>query len=840
MAIALSGAEWTLRCEHCAHAGAPAGLMNRTLKASVPGCAHQALESAGLLQSTDIGDGEAGQEWVGHADWCWERTFDVSAEVLQHQQVDLEFESIDTVAQVRVNGTPVGNVANQFHPQRFGVRHLLRAKGNEICVSIRAPVPWVRERERERGTRPVNGGWTPYPFVRKSACSFGWDWGPRAPSSGLGPVRLEAWNGVRIASVRPLVTKCTEHEAVVHVHVDLQWADQSVGVRAPCMVRARLSGPDGRHWSAEATVVEGTCVVPLIVPQPRRWWPRERGAQELHDLRVQVTPLRQGDIDTVLETRQPLDSWRKRIGLRSVELDTRIDEYGQRFAIVVNGQPVFCKGANWIPSSLHPIGVESDRSRRLLELACEANLNMLRVWGGGIYEPDSFYERCDELGILVWQDFMFACATYPEEEPYPQLIEREARYQVARLSCHPSVVLWCGGNEDVLAWQSWGFRQQLRPGQTWGQHYWLTMLPSVCSEIDSTRPYWPESPWSGSLDVHANDPTMGDRHTWDLQVEEYRTQVPRFVSECGHQSPANLRTLREALGDSALTIGGAALAHRQRAGGGDHAQYAQPLAQHFHAALDFDQWLYQAHLLQARAMALACTWLRANAPRAMGFLFWQWNDVWTGPTWSAVDVRLRTKPIWHALQRAAAARMVSVEPLGAKGVTNGGQSGDLRAAVVNDKAHEWSCHVLVSRMTLQGKELASARERVQVAPWGVDSTLNVEHMVGPPTDPTAECLMVEADGVRGWWMYRREILLKHQPALIQWHTTGRGRMWTVHVRARSLVRDLWIEPRCAWVTCAPNLLTLLPGEEASIYMELQHPADTSPSLRIHAAGGVEF
>jgi beta-mannosidase len=480
----------------------------------------------------------------------------------------------------------------------------------------------------------------------------------------------------------------------------------------------------------------------------------------------------------------------------------------------------------------------TERYNALLEAACEANLNMLRVWGGGIYETEHFYERCDELGLMVWQDFMFACATYPEDEPYPELVVREARHQVARLASHPSVVLWCGGNEDVLAWQSWGFREQLAPGQSWGRKYWLELLPRVCAELDPTRPYWPDSPWSGSLDVHANDPERGDRHTWDLRVEEYRTMVPRFTSEFGHQSPPNLCTLQEALDSGALVIGGHALAARQRAGGGDEAQYARPLADHFAPASSFEEWLYQAQVLQARAMGLAITWARANRGRSMGALFWQWNDVWSGPSWSALDVKLRAKPFWHALQRAAEPRMVSIEPLGKGGVTRAGRAGDLVVAVVNDTADEWRPVVTVVRMDLEGNPLASAKERVAVGPRSVDTSLYIERLVGAPADPRAECAMVEAEGQRGWWMFERDKDLLCKPARVEIGIDGAESSWRVRVRARTLVRDLWIEPRDPWIRCAPNLLTLLPGEEAVIEVQLESPPLREPAMRVHAAGGV--
>ena len=847
----LAGSAWQVRCVE--GSAARADVVGRAFPAVVPGCVHADLERAGVIRPVDEGDGEDAQTWVGHTDWEWEREFQWQGS--DATRVDLVFESLDTAATVWLNGTQLGSVCNQFHPHRFDVRSVLRQGANTLRVRIAAPVPWVQRMEQELGPRPVNGDWTPYPFIRKSACSFGWDWGPRAPSSGInGSVVLEEWSGARLAEVRPLVTQCSADHAVVEVHVRVE--PDGTGRAVPERVHASLVGPDGRRVEAEGSVTSGaggaagvaassgagggaggaTCVLRLEMPKPLRWWPRSHGSQPLYDLRVALQP--------------QADAWRRRIGLRSVALDTGADAAGSRCTVVVNGQSVFCVGANWIPASLFPVLAERSRVDALLELACEAHLNMLRVWGGGVYESEWFYERCDELGLLVWQDFMFACATYPEDAPFPAQVEQEARYQVARLASHPSVVLWCGGNEDILAWQSWGFRDRLKPGQTWGRHYWLELLPRVCAELDPTRPYWPESPWSGSLELHANDPDRGDRHTWDLKLDAYRTMVPRFCSEFGHQSPPNVRTLQEtvdagassgasggsgAIGgsgvigaseggraSSVLTLGSPQLAKRQRAWGGDEVQYAPYLAEGFGPCQTFEQWLYRAQVLQARAMETAITWLRSNQPRCMGALFWQWNDVWAGHSWSAVDVALRPKPFWHALRRAASPRMVSLQPMGPGGVEDPARS--LCVALVNSLPQPWRAHMRVARVDGAGAVLAQGEDRVEVAPWCVDASVSVRALVGGPAQMESEAVVVEVVGMEGesawWWWWCKDSALQGRAGTLDVQVRGSGEEWEVHLRARGLVREAWVEPDAAWVTAEPNLLTLRPGQQAVVKVRL--------------------
>ncbi len=852
---------WSVSCTACAHPGAPAGIVGRAIPAEVPGCVHLDLVRAGVIPPVDLGDGEARQEWVGHADWEWTGALDLAGGdgIGGDGRADLVFDSLDTVAEVLVNGTRVGEAASQFVQHRFDVRGALRPGRNELCVRVRAPVPFVRSEEARLGARPVNGDWTPYPFVRKSACNFGWDWGPRVPTSGMpGEVRLERWQGARIASVRPLVTACDARLARVEVRVQVEWAVEPLdGVHARCELRmppreanaepdhrAKGDRRPGKVVVLAAVGSGGAAVAVIEVERPERWWPRGFGAQPLHALHVDLVDSDGRPIAPAGARQREV----RRIGLRTCELDTDPDEFGTRFAFRVNGVHVPVTGANWIPASPFPVAGRDDAAiDALLDLATGANLGMLRVWGGGIYEHPRFYERCDELGLLVWQDFMFACATYPEDHPMPALVEREAREQVARLCAHPSVVLWCGGNEDVLAWQSWGFRERLSPGQSWGIRYWQEILPRACAELDPTRPYWTDSPWSGSLDRHANDPDHGDRHTWDLKLDAYREMVPRFTSEFGHQAPPTLRTLREALGDAALRIGSPELAARQRAWGGDEAQYAPYLAAAFHPARDFGEWLWQAQLLQARAMETQIAWLRANPARSAGSLFWQLNDVWSGHSWSVVDARLRAKPSYHAVRRAAAPRLVTIQPLGDAG-PDGARS--LRVALVNDTPSRWAARVHVRRIDASGRVLAEAEAPVRVPVRGFDASVDVAALVGAPVDRTSEGIvadvasheddlrgevpMTDRDRMRAWWWFAPDVARPRTEPRFELSVRRFASDWVVQVHARSLVRDLWIEPDCDWTECAPNLLSLLPGERVQVALRVRGESSVAPALRTHA------
>jgi beta-mannosidase len=814
------------------------------------------LMRGGVIPSPDAEGGESAQEFVGSTAWAWTCTAAIPPEMREHAHIDLVFDCIDTVAQVSVDGRVAIEADNAFHPWRAELPAPAVGDGSVgIRVECAAPVAEVRRLEALLGARPVNGDWTPYPFMRKAACNFGWDWGPRVPTSGLpAPVRLHAWTGARIETVRPLVLSCDAQEAIVDVRI----ACICDGDATRFAARVTLESPDGRTWEEESPLArDGTASVRITVPKPMRWWPRGSGAPHLHSLCVELEAQ-----SATLERRS------MRIGLRSVSLDLSPDAHGTAFAMRVNGEPVWCAGANWIPEGLFRPSADPAEVRERILQACDAHFNMLRVWGGGGYEGDSFYEACDELGVMVWQDFAFACATYPEDPPFPQRVEREARWQVSRLSRHASVVLWCGGNEDILAWWSWGFRDRLAHGQTWGRMYWLELLPRICAELDATRPYWPESPWSGSLELHPNDRGRGDCHIWDAdaKVEAIRQVPPRFASEFGHQSPPALRTLAEAFvrtGGAAAPAaaadscerelaaqppreGTARLAPRQRAWGGDDAQYAPFLRERFAPPSDFMEWIVQAQVVQARAMRAAYTWFRAHAPRCMGALCWQMNDAWTGHSWSLVDAAGRPKPAWHAVRDACAPRMLALHE---REVAGGRRALVLDA--VNATRDAWRGVASLVVHHLDGGR-PTGRERVNfvVEPGGATTIAEVPRELVPGRDAVlmadaATSLAVHPE-TRTWHVIAHDLSLEG-PAGRAWQpkatiqcdgfaAPGGGGRTMVRVEAITPLLDAVIVPVGDWRRIDPMLLTLAAGEAVTARIEWNETPPGGHIVELHCGG----
>lgn len=691
--------------------GVPREVRTAVVPARVPGCVHTDLMRAGLIEDPRVGFNEWEIQWVGETDWEYRGVFRVEAEMLGHERLDLVCEGLDTIAEVSVNGRVVGAAANMFHPHRFDLRGVLSQPGadNEIVIVFRSPLRYIRAERERLGALPHNGdglGWEPYPYIRKTACNFGWDWAPRVATCGVGRgIRVEGWNTARIASLRPHAHReGQKQEWTLDVAVDVEWA-QSQGSDDAVRLLVELAGP-GLMERASLSVWGGarTSLLTLGPVTAETWWPAGCGTQPLYSLRVQAhrddsqsheerrkrrlkealsragTPIFASPSPATNVTQLLLDRAETQIAFREVRLNTDPDEHGRGFQFEVNGKPVFCKGANWIPEGVFPEDRSPERIRERVRQAAAANMNMLRVWGGGAYECDAFYEECDRLGIMVWQDFMFACACFPEHPEFSASVEREARHQIARLSSHPCVVLWCGGNECVWGRESWGHAASDTAGpwkertkdRAWGAGYWFGLLPRLVRELDPTRPYWANSPWCGGEDprirrasssacVAPNATDQGNRHTWDASPGSgaFRGIVPRFCSEFGHQAPANEETLAKAIEAAELRPDSEGMRHRQRGTGGMEANIEPQLRAWLASnpgtkAATFSEWVMSSQRAQADALAAGIGWLSENRPRCMGALVWQFNDAWPGMSWSLIDSEGRPKAAYFAVKKAFA------------------------------------------------------------------------------------------------------------------------------------------------------------------------------------------
>ncbi|MDA2803426.1 glycoside hydrolase family 2 protein [Nocardiopsis suaedae] len=801
---------WSVRAAS-QRAEAPEG----ELPASVPGCVHTDLVAAGVIgdPTSGRGGGEEATAWIGRTDWTYARAVRTEEAALadSHERVDLVFDGLDTVADVSIGGHALGGSRNMHRSYRFDATGALRGgAGRELAVAFASPYSYAEDMRERLGARPAAYD-EPYQFIRKMACNFGWDWGPTVVTSGIWrPVRLHAWSTARLAQVRPEATIEEEDgrtRGVVRLHVRIERTGQ--GRDTPLTLTARLGG---REEAVHVAAGRSHAVVEAECPDPELWWPRGYGGQPLYGVGLTLADAREGRI---------LDEWHRDIGFRTVDLDTRPDDDGTPFTVRVNGRPVLVKGFNWIPDDCFPSRIAPGRYAERIGQAIGAGANLLRVWGGGIYESADFYRVCDERGVLVWQDFPFACAAYPEEEPLASEVEAEAREGVVRLAHHPSLALWCGNNENLWGRRDWGWEEELA-GRTWGEGFYHGLLPRVVAELDPTRPYIPGSPYAPP-GHHPNDPAHGPAHIWDVWNERdytaYREYRPRFVSEFGFQAPPAFATLRGAVPDGPLAPDAPGVLRLQKAEDGA-GKLARGLAPHFGSPRSDEDWHFLAQVNQARAMAVGVGHFRAQWPRCSGTVVWQLNDCWPSLSWSAVDGPGRRKPVWFALRRAFAERTVALVPDGGSG---------LAAVLGNDTDREWASPVRLVRRSLSGAVLAESEVRVAVAARGAARVALPEELTAAD-DPARECVTAEAEGAeREWWFFAEDAETAFPDPVYDVKTRTDGGRTRVTVAAGSLLRDLCLFPdRLDPAAEADDgLITLLPGESHTFTVDGVAEADAA-------------
>ncbi len=768
----------------------PVDIAGRTIPANVPGLVHVALLDAGLIPDPFLDRNETQVTWIGQSAWEYATTFTWQAD--GQDRHDLVFDGLDTFAEIVLNGHLLGRTRNQHRTYRLRIDEALREGENELVVTFSSPVAEADRASLEIGYRP-HTYFHPFNAVRKAACNFGWDWGLDAASSGIWKsARLEAWSGARLAATRPVVT-VEGTTGVVAVQVEIERADDAD-------YRVVVALEDGRTAQIDLTAGATSGVVELRAADVKLWWPRGFGDQPLYDLVV-----------TLEHEEATLAERTHRIGFRTIDVQLERDDEGTSFRFVVNGEPVWIRGANWIPDDAFITRVARERLAHRLDQAEFANMNLLRIWGGGYYESDDFYDLCDERGILVWQDFLFACASYAEEEPLWSEVESEARDNITRIMPHPSLALWNGNNENVWGYEEWGWAKRLQ-GRTWGLGYYLDLLPRLVAELDPARSYTPASPWSGDPEIFANDPDHGSVHLWELwnrvDYPAYRDIHARFVAEFGWQGPATWSSITHAISDSPLTPESPGMFHHQKATDGND-KLTDGLVAHLPLPDDTEDWHWAMSLNQALAVTVAIEHMRSESPRCMGSVVWQLNDCWPVTSWAAVDGYGRAKPLLYALRHVYTDRLLTVQP----------RDGGLAAIAVNDAGAPWHGPIVTRRMSYDGTVLAEASFALDIDARG-EVTLALPADVAEPTDAASEVIVVESDGVRALWFFaeHRVSSLARAEVVTDARRTASG--YDVTVKASNLVRDLAllvdkVDPEAV---VDDMLVTLLPGETVTFHV----------------------
>jgi beta-mannosidase len=622
--------------------------------AQVPGCIHTDLLRNGLIPDPFWGANEQRLQWIEEEDWIYRVEFDLQLDDCEH--IELVADGLDTVAEVRLNDVLIGQTDNMFIRYRFDVRAAIKPIGNVLEVRFTSPLKIIRERQQPGDAKEWNDPVGGSSHLRKQPSSFGWDWGPRFVTSGIYlPIGLEGWDYNRIDSVR--------------VHQIHEAGEVQLRLRPELMTSKPVNYRGS--ISLDGTVLERFAGLSVRIRAPRLWWPNRHGDQPIYDLQLEA----------VAADGRTIDRWEKRIGLRIIELDRHQGALGESFQFRVNGRPIFAKGANWIPAHSFVTEASPEMYKDLIDSAAEVGMNMVRVWGGGIYEKDLFYDLCDEKGLLVWQDFMFACALYPDDKAFLESVRREAIFQVKRLAHHASLALWCGNNELELKPEE--IRKTTKRRRAYKRIFY-NLLPGIVAAHDGTTAYWPASPHNPAGYVKGpNSERGGDSHLWDVwhlrkPAKHYETQATRFCSEFGMQSYSSPQVAATYCSPDKFSIQAPEMANHQKNAAGDEIIFDY-VSKRYPRPTDYAASAYLSQLNQAYCIKVAVEHFRRLAPRTMGALYWQLNDCWPGASWSSIEFGGRWKALHYAASRFFAPALVSAHVPGDEFVDNGeGLRGTIR------------------------------------------------------------------------------------------------------------------------------------------------------------------
>jgi beta-mannosidase len=634
-----------------------------SLPAEVPGCVHTDLMNNGQIPDPFFGTNEQRLHWIGERDWLYETEFDLPLAMLQHECVEMVFKGLDTYATVVLNGTTILKADNMFREWRVDCKPHLKEKANHLAITFRNVFDENLPKYRSAPFRLQAFGNNDQADVkiamysRKAQFHYGWDWGPRLITCGIWrPVYLEAWDAARIHAVRVQQDDVTAASADITSFLE-------VFSTAPRNAKIAVFMDSLTIGTTETRLHEGLNIVPLKgqILRPRLWWTNGLGEQYLYRYKA-----------TIALDDHSGDEYATSIGVRALEVAREKDSVGTSLYVRLNGVPVFMKGANYIPQDNFQNRVSLDRHEQTVRSAAQANMNMLRVWGGGIYEDDRFYEMCDRYGILIWHDMMFACAMYPADPEFLENVRHEILDNVSRIRNHPCLALYCGNNENEIGWYVWGWKQlysaEIQATYERNMHTLFNeVIRDAVKEADPTRYYHPSSPSAG---FGANSPYGGDIHYWGVwhgnePFESYDKNIARFVSEYGFQSYPELSTIEKFTVPEDRNLHSDVMLAHQRCMADERRdkEYGNRLIQtsmerYFKMPKDFPSYLYASQLLQAEGVRKAIEAHRRNMPVCMGSLFWQIDDCWPVASWSSIDYYGKWKALHYVVRRAYAPIMV--------------------------------------------------------------------------------------------------------------------------------------------------------------------------------------
>ncbi|UCC22432.1 MAG: hypothetical protein JSW23_11755 [Planctomycetota bacterium] len=804
------------------------------LQTSVPGSIFNSLIEAGQINRSDIDTDPEKFSWVSEKPWVYKKVFDVGAELLNCDRAELVFDGLDTITSVWLNNKLIGKTNNMFIPFRFDVTGLLNPQKNSLLVKFESATLYA-EKLMGRYTSFTEPASTDprRAYIRKGQYQFGWDFCPALAGCGIWrDVRLEGTKKARIADLHTRTVECNQRYADLKIALNL---DTVAKEEILCRLNLSCAGQVIEHdvtfeagEDAQSTVIR--------IEKPFLWWPSGYGRQHLYKL---VLVLLSGD--------EIIEQTEKKIGIRTAKVNRLPDEHGENFQFEINNKPVFAKGANWVPASIFAGSVTSSDYKKLLDSVAASNMNMLRVWGGGYYESNKFYELCDQLGIMVWQDFMFACAYYPDRQWFLEEVKKEAATIIRRLRNHPCLVLWCGNNEIDLMHHTGKLGKSKK---FHGKKIYHELLPPLAAELDPDTDYIPTTPLGDKNKFKSGESLT--IHQWGVwsghqPVRQYlcRPQnVPRFVTEFGLQSLPNMESIKNFCPPERMRIGGRPIEKHnyQIDGNGRIYRYMGDL---FGSAENLEQFVYLSQLTQARAIKSHVEYLRAHNHRNHGVLFWQFNDCSPAISWSSMDYFKKPKALYYYAKRFFSDILVALVPDSEQAQTTSAPAlQSPNVIVINDSNQPISAALSCRLIDLSGHLLDEAVLTSAIAPFSTSAPHRLPKAIVSPTypDKSALHLLVEKDGEK-----IAENLFFYLPdKYIDWPRVEiiksvcqiADKQWRLELKSNAIAKDVQIN-RSVAAEFSDNFVDVIPPRQVEITIDCEQPTGSiEPELQLKSINSV--
>ncbi|MHC4457247.1 MAG: glycoside hydrolase family 2 protein [Planctomycetota bacterium] len=797
---------------------------------TVPCSIFNSLIEAGQIKQSDIDTDPEKFTWVSEKTWIFKNTFDRPEELLGCDRTDLVFEGLDTIATIWLNNKLIGKTNNMFIPFRFDVTKLSKPQNNILLVKFEPATQYAKKLMRRYNTFSKTDFINPHRiYIRKAQYQFGWDFCPSLPGCGIiRAVRLEATKKARLDCIHIRTVDCNHKYADIQIAVKLDTVTKEEFV-------CKLTLPTGDETIEHSLIFppgEDAQSTLISIEKPSLWWPAGYGQQHLYQLNIQL--LNDGEI---------IDQMQKKFGIRTVKLNRSSDEYGlpteqrdgENFQFEVSGQTVFAKGANWVPPSIFAGSVTDDDYEKLLNTASKANINMLRVWGGGYYGSQKFYELCDRFGIMVWQDFMFCCAYYPDRQWFLKEVKNECTEIIKRLRNHPSLVLWCGNNE--IDWMH-NMGMLGKGKKFYGRAIYHRLLPKLISQLDPDRPYIPTTPLDekGKSKIKKKLTT----HQWNIwtghqPIHKYlcRPQdVPPFVTEFGLQSLPCLETIKNFCPPEGMHIGSFQIEkHNYQSDG--NSRLFRYIGDLFGAADSFEQFVYLSQITQARAAKLYVEHLRAHKLKNNGVLFWQFNDCCPAISWSAVDNNQQPKALYYYAKRFFSNMLITVVPeLDTPQASLHSELKPTCVIAINDSHLPLTATLNCRLIDLFGSILDHVSFPIALGPFSTSAMLKLPKAITFPRHPSKSALhlLMKRDGrkiAENLFFYLPDKYIDWPKQQIKKKATKINKnRWELELKADAITRDVQI------ITTVPaqlsdNFIDLIPPHSADIVI---HCHQKVPSL----------